>query len=151
MKDHRFVRFLGNEVERVGEEMEDIADELASEYERGEHADEREVNTALRERINRELPRRIGEGLDGKEKDGVEFYARVLSSQKEGSEESNVGADIGIVFRAELPDYTVSKGVLIQSKTYQSWQQKDRYNTSGLETEVNYSGTTNRDTSRLGR
>jgi hypothetical protein len=136
VKQYRFIRFLGEEVESVGESIEDLAEELVSEHEEGQIPSEREANQALSDRINRELLRRIKEQLDGKHKGGIEFSSRVLSNQKKDSEESRVGADLAIVFEADLPDYTVSKAVLVQCKTLRSRSNPGHYNTKGLADEA---------------
>lgn len=136
MQSYRFVRFLGQEVEAVGDEIEEIAQEIVEEYEQGELPSEREVNPVIADRIKKQLLRRLGERLDGWEKDGIEFFARVLSSQKEGSEESVTGADLAIVFETDLPDYQVSKSVLVQSKTLRSRSVSNQFNTQELGGEV---------------
>ncbi|MCU4800234.1 hypothetical protein OB920_07615 [Halobacteria archaeon HArc-gm2] len=136
MKQYRFVQFLGSEIEEVGKEVDGIAQRIVDEYEQGELPSEREANQEIARQIRKVLTKRIQQRLDGKVKNGVEFYARVLSSQKKGSEESMVGADIAIVFEADLPDYKVSKSVLVQSKTWRSRSSKDRFNIQHLEDEV---------------
>jgi hypothetical protein len=47
---------------------------------------------------------------------GVRLSARQLTSRGKGSEEKRYGADIVVALNYELPDYQVSKGMLVQAK-----------------------------------
>lgn len=138
MKQYRFIRGLGTVVGGVGGEVENIFERVAAEYEPREPPSEREENPAIGDRIETELLQRIQGRLDQWEKDGVEFQTCVLSAENKNSGKSVTSVDLAIVFEADLPEYKVSKAVLVQSNTWRSRSSKGQFDTTHLEAKIDY-------------
>lgn len=134
MRAYRFVRFLGEAVDAVGRELGDVARDLAREIDAGQLPTEREPADAFAERVSRELPRRVQSRLDGAQKGGVEFVARVVagSDAAAGSGESVANADLGIVLAIDLPEYRLTSAVLADCRTWANPTARDRYDATGL-------------------
>ena len=66
--------------------------------------------------ITAALVTRIRDALDGYDKAGIRWSAKVLSSHGPGAEERTFGADLAGVLHIEFPDFEVKKGFLAQAK-----------------------------------
>lgn len=111
MKDHRFIRLLGEEAEAVGVDIAELIEEVGATEAVSDIPDEWDTSSAVAQRMRRELPRRLSERLHGQTKGGIEFVSRVLES--EGDYEAEGSERFGIVFEVDLPGYQLAKGVLV--------------------------------------
>lgn len=117
MKQHRFIRFLGREVERAGTEIATLTDELGVDTATPDIPAAWGASPEIAGRMQREFPRRIAEHVNGQTKDGVEFVARTTTNQDASPATATPGADLAIVIDAALPGYTVMTTVLVQTVT----------------------------------
>ena len=62
------------------------------------------------------LVTRFKDALDGYEKAGIKWSARVLSSHGPGAEEGTFGADLVGILHIEFPEFEIKKGFLAQAK-----------------------------------
>ena len=62
------------------------------------------------------LVTRFHDALDGYEKAGIRWSAKILSSHGRGAEEGIVGADFLGVLQIEFPEFEVRKGFIAQAK-----------------------------------
>jgi hypothetical protein len=136
MRAYRFVRFLGDTVEAVGRELSDATADLAREIDAGQLPTEVEPADAFAERVSREFPRRVQSRLDGAEKGGVAFTARVVSGGHDAAEnrarEASPTTDLGIVLAVDLPDYSLTTAMLADCRTWATPTERERYDTDGL-------------------
>lgn len=112
MKEHRFVRFLGDEAGAAGENIAQLIEEVGSTEAVSDIPDEWGTSRAIASRMRREFPRRISERLHGKRKGRVEFVARTVSNEQVLDTESESEPKFAIVFEVDLPEYSLSTGVL---------------------------------------
>lgn len=116
LRDHEFVRHLGDRAERAGREIATAADVLVAESDR----DDGSADPTLGRRVRQELPRRLAEAIDGDEKNGVEFRSRWLSPDDADEREPTSGANLGIVFEARLPNFQVATAALVRTAAGES-------------------------------
>ena len=95
-------------VRKVAREISGAANGAFEGYASGEKVDESDI-TGL-------MLGAIGERIRSREFGGVTWSAHILTSSGPGAEEKRHGADFMGVLDADLPDYKVKKGFLVQAK-----------------------------------
>lgn len=109
MKAHRFVRFLGEQAEQTGEELDVLASPGSHQASLvGYDGDGRPPGFVVQT-----FARDIAERLNGHERGDVRFSVQTLSDEA-NPPGTPPPADLAILFHARLPEYSVAKGVLVQ-------------------------------------
>lgn len=111
---------IKDELRRAAREFASQIEQVAAEFRRGDIGDEDDISSQIVGRI-----KAVTQQIDGsitwtaKSVDGltgIGVLGRRLTSRGKGAEETSVGADIVLVLDIDLPDYKVTKGLLIQAK-----------------------------------
>lgn len=133
MKQHRFIRFLGREIDAVGSNVEDVLEQVSGPNDSNPMAADWTHSAQSTTRVHRAVADRIATRLDGQTKDGVEFFSRGIANQTRDSEAAVYGADLAVVFEVDLPEYSVAKSVLVRNSILQAGAEQDRETLDQLE------------------